>query len=66
MIETKKNTLAQTFQASTWTKQSWKLLSMPLLLFLAIPILALFIRSSPAELLENLKERLSTPGDAGD
>ena len=60
MIETKKNTLAQTFQASTWTKQSWKLLSMPLLLFLAIPILALFIRSSPAELLENLKERQVT------
>ena len=60
MIETKKNTLTQPFQASTWTKQSWKLLSMPLLLFLAIPILALFIRSSPAELLENLKERQVT------
>jgi molybdate transport system permease protein len=60
MIDTKKNTLAQTLQSSIWSKQTWKLFSMPMLLFLAIPILALFMRSSPAELLQNLNERQVT------
>jgi molybdate transport system permease protein len=33
----------------------WSLLGVPLLIFLALPIAALLIRSSPAELLSNLK-----------
>ena len=60
MIETKKSTLAQPFQKSTWIKQPWKLLSLPMLLFLAVPILALFIHNSPADLLKNLNERQVT------
>ena len=60
MIETKKSTLAQPFQKNTWIKQPWKLLSLPMLLFLAVPILALFIHNSPADLLKNLNERQVT------
>jgi molybdate transport system permease protein len=32
----------------------WQLLSLPLLLFLALPLLAIFLRTSPVELLANL------------
>lgn len=37
-------------------KPSWKLLALPLLLFIAIPILSLFLRISLADLLENLNQ----------
>jgi molybdate transport system permease protein len=60
MIETQKSTLAQPFQKSSRKKQSWKLLSLPMLLFLAVPILALFIHTSPANLMKNLNERQVT------
>ena len=60
MIETKKSTLVQPLQKSTWLKQPWKLLSLPMLLFLAIPILALFIHNSPADLMKNLNQRQVT------
>jgi len=35
---------------------SWKLLTLPLLLFIAVPILAIFLRTSLADLLANLNE----------
>lgn len=60
MIETQKSTIAQSFQKSSWKKQPWKLLSLPMLLFLAVPILALFIHTSPANLMKNLNERQVT------
>ena len=60
MIETKKSTLVQPLQKSTWLKQPWKLLSLPMLLFLAVPILALFIHNSPADLMKNLNQRQVT------
>jgi molybdate transport system permease protein len=37
-------------------KSSWQLLSLPLLLFIALPILAIFLRTSLADLLANLNE----------
>lgn len=37
-------------------KSSWKLLTLPLLLFIAVPILAIFLRTSLADLLANLNE----------
>lgn len=40
-----------------WPRQVWKLLSIPMLLFLAIPILALFVRSSVPDIIRNLDER---------
>jgi molybdate transport system permease protein len=57
MIETEKRTIVNT---AVWSKQTWKLLSMPMLLFLAIPILSLFIHSSPRDLMQNLNERQVT------
>ena len=57
MIETEKRTFVNT---AAWSKQTWKLFSMPMLLFLAIPILSLFIHSSPKDLLQNLNERQVT------
>jgi len=43
---------------SSWrekvTGSTWKLLALPLLLFIAIPILSLFLRTSLADLFENL------------
>ena len=35
---------------------SWQLLTLPLLLFIALPILAIFLRTSLADLLANLNE----------
>jgi len=35
-------------------KSSWQLLALPLVLFIALPILAIFLRTSLADLLENL------------
>jgi len=35
---------------------SWRLLSLPLLLFIALPILALFLRANPTDFLANLKQ----------
>ncbi len=37
--------------------QLWKLLALPLLLFIAIPIISIFARSTPAAFIENLNER---------
>ncbi len=37
--------------------QLWKLLALPLLLFILIPILSIFLRTSPADLVRNLDER---------
>ncbi len=37
--------------------QAWKLLALPLLLFIALPLMSLFARTSPASLLANLNER---------
>jgi len=34
----------------------WRVLSLPMLIFLSLPILALFLRISPADLLENLRQ----------
>jgi molybdate transport system permease protein len=34
----------------------WRILSLPMLIFLSIPILALFLRISPPNLLENLRQ----------
>ncbi|MDK2981777.1 MAG: molybdate transport system permease protein [Chloroflexota bacterium] len=60
MIETKKKTLSRTFPTNFLNKQTWKIFSLPMLLFLAIPILALFIRSNPIDLMRNLNERQVT------
>jgi len=38
------------------TKSSWQLLALPLLLFIALPILAIFLRTSLADLLVNLNQ----------
>ena len=35
----------------------WKLLAFPLLLFIAIPILSIFMRTSPIDFIRNLNER---------
>lgn len=34
----------------------WRVLSLPMLIFLSIPIVALFLRTSPSNLLENLRQ----------
>jgi len=38
------------------TRSFWKLLTLPLLTFIVIPIIALFLRVSPSDLLENLNQ----------
>ena len=38
-----------------WTENSWRLLALPLLLLIAIPILMLFLQTSPRELIQNLQ-----------
>jgi molybdate transport system permease protein len=38
------------------TRSFWKLLTLPLLAFIVIPIIALFLRVSPSDLLENLNQ----------
>ena len=40
-----------------WTEGSWKLFALPLLLFIALPILALFARSSIPDIFTNLDQR---------
>lgn len=37
-------------------RESWKLLALPLLLFIAVPLLALFLRTSLTDLLKNLEQ----------
>lgn len=37
-----------------WTPAFWQLLSLPLLLFLVLPLVALFVRTPPAQLIANL------------
>ncbi len=39
-----------------WLNSSWKLLSLPLLLFIALPLAALLLRISPATFLTDLKQ----------
>jgi molybdate transport system permease protein len=41
---------------SQWSKESWKLLAWPLLLFITIPLLSLFVRSSLADFFTNLNQ----------
>ncbi len=38
-----------------WTENSWRLLALPLLLLIAVPILMLFFQTSPRELIHNLQ-----------
>ncbi len=40
-----------------WLNQTWKLLTLPLLLLIALPLISLFARTSPASLLANLNQR---------
>ncbi len=42
------------------TGDLWGLLGLPLMIFLVIPLVALFLRTSPAELLTNLQDRQVT------
>ncbi len=41
---------------SQWLNHSWKLTTLPLLLFIALPLLSLFLRTSVADLLANLNQ----------
>jgi molybdate transport system permease protein len=41
---------------SRWTKDAWQLLSLPFILFIGIPIIALFARITPADLLITLQQ----------
>lgn len=43
-------------QYDRWSKESWKLLTLPLLLFIAIPLLTLVLRTSPADFFRNLNQ----------
>ena len=52
MITIKKSSI----RTSQTSKYLWELLSLPLLLFIAIPIASLFIRSSIPDILQNLNE----------
>jgi molybdate transport system permease protein len=45
------------YQAKDWLDQSWKLLSLPLLLFIALPLISLFTYASLADILRNLNQR---------
>jgi len=45
------------YQASSRSFQFWKILALPLLLFIAIPLLALFAHVSITDLLKNLNQR---------
>jgi molybdate transport system permease protein len=41
-----------------WTENSWRLLALPLLLLIAVPIFMLFLQTSPGELIQNLKAEM--------
>ncbi|NMC80287.1 MAG: molybdate ABC transporter permease subunit [Chloroflexi bacterium] len=41
---------------SQWLNHSWKLTTLPLLFFIALPLLSLFLRTSVADLLANLNQ----------
>ena len=45
------------YQAKNWVDQSWKLLSLPLLLFITLPLVSLFTHASLSEVLKNLDQR---------
>jgi molybdate transport system permease protein len=47
---------ALTRPRSRWTKDAWQLLSLPFVLFLVIPFLALFARITPADVLATLQQ----------
>jgi len=38
-----------------WTDRAWRLLALPMLFFFALPVLMLFTRTSPAQLLDSLR-----------
>jgi molybdate transport system permease protein len=38
-----------------WTENSWRLLALPLLLLIAVPVLMLFLQTTPRELIQSLK-----------
>lgn len=40
-----------------WFEQSWRLLALPLLLLLALPVAALFLQASPTQVLASLNQR---------
>ena len=41
--------------SQAWLQTRWQLLSLPMLAFIALPLLALLLRSSPGKVLENLR-----------
>jgi molybdate transport system permease protein len=41
-----------------WTENSWRLLALPLLLLIAVPIVMLFLQTSPRQLIQNLQAEL--------
>ena len=47
---------ASTGWADLWLKDSWKLLALPLLSFIAIPLIALFLRTSFTDFFTNLNQ----------
>ncbi len=44
-------------KSELWHQQTWRLLSLPFLLFIAIPIISIFLRSKPEDFINNLNER---------
>ncbi len=38
-----------------WLHDAWQLLTLPLILFIALPVLAIFLRLTPADILESLR-----------
>jgi len=43
-------------KAGRWRRDAWQLLALPLLLFIAIPILSIFLRLSPADFIAGLAQ----------
>ncbi len=43
-------------RGSGWTRDAWQLLALPMLLFIAIPILSVFLRLTPADFWDGLRQ----------
>ncbi len=56
MNKNQRQTRSPTPRSPTRLSRIWRILSLPMLLFLSVPILALFLRISPADLVENLRQ----------
>jgi molybdate transport system permease protein len=56
-IRIRLETTPRLYQAGNRSFQAWKLLALPLLLFIAIPLVALFAHASITDLLKNLNQR---------